>query len=222
MNYYGAVHPGIWWFSVESRIAVACDKNATLIMCVLIHTRASTGGRRARKPTMEKSVNEWEGADRVAGAVVAEDMASVHLSISKHSQLSSLFTGGEVNPFFFSPPAPLPLSLALPQLLLQTHLSSCHLSFYTSLSHFAVFFPRSLWRVFPPLPLYPSPHYPLLPLLLSMEQRIQQQNKAAWSITRRLIKQGQNSTAFRTTLTSGYQAELEWRWSRVTRGKREG
>lgn len=138
-------HPGICCFSVESRTAVACDKNGTLITCVLIHTCVSTGGRRARKPTMEKSVNEWEGADRVAGAVVAEDMASVHLSISKHSQLSSLFTGGEVNPFFFSPPAPLPLSLSLPQLLLQTHLSSCHLSFYTSLFFFpgvsGVFFP---------------------------------------------------------------------------------
>lgn len=154
---------------------------------------------------MEKSVNEWEGADRVAGAVVAEDMASVHLSISKHSQLSSLFTGGEVNPFFFSPPAPLPLSFSLPQLLLQAHLSSCHLSFYTSLSRFAVFFQESL------VCFSPSPHDPLLPLLLSMEQRIQQQNKAAWSIAHRLIKQGQNSAAFWTTLTSGYQAELEWR-----------
>lgn len=203
-------HSGICCFSVEYRIAVACDKNGMLIMCVLIHTCVSTGGRRVRKPTMEKSVNEWEGADRVAGAVVAEDMASVHLSISKHSQLSSLFTGGEVNPFFFSPPAPLPLSFSLPQLLLQTHLSSCHLSFYTSLSHFAVFFQKSL-VCFSPLPLYPSPHYPLLPLLLSMEQRIQQQNKAAWSIAHRLIKQGQNSAAFRATLTSGYQAELEWR-----------
>lgn len=82
-------------------------------MCVLIHARVSTGGGRARKPTMEKSVNEWEGADRVAGAVVAEDMASVHLSISKHSRLSSLFTGGEVNPFFFlssCTPSSFPLS----------------------------------------------------------------------------------------------------------------
>lgn len=52
-----------------------------------------------------KSVKEWEGAGWVAGAVVVADMASVHLSISKHSQLSPLSTGGEVIPFFFSPPA---------------------------------------------------------------------------------------------------------------------
>ena len=41
-----------------------------------------------------KSVNEWEGAGRLAGAVLVEDIASVHLSISKHSQLSFLSTGG--------------------------------------------------------------------------------------------------------------------------------
>lgn len=50
------------------------------------------------------------------------------------------------------------------------------------------------------LSLHSSPHYPLLPLLLSMEQPIQQQNKAASSITRWLIKQEQNSAAFRPTL----------------------
>lgn len=149
MNYYGAVQTSRdLLFQRRVQYCLACDKNGTLITRVLIHTCVSPGGRRARKPTM-KSVNEWEGADRVAGAVVAEDMASVHLSISKHSQLSSLFTGGEVNPFFFSPPAPLSLSFSLPQLVLQTHLSSCHLSFYTSLSHFTVFFQGVSGVLFP-------------------------------------------------------------------------
>lgn len=137
-------------------------------------------------------------------------LLSTSAFLNTHGYLPSSLEERSIH-FSFSPPAPLPFSLSLPQLLLQTHLSSCHLSFYTSLSHFAVFSPPRVSGVFFPLPLHPSPHYPLLPLLLSMERRIQQQNKAAWSITRRLIKQGQNSTAFRTTLTSGYQAELEWR-----------
>lgn len=41
------------------------------------------------------------GPGRLAGAVLEEDMASVHLSISKHSQLSCLSTGGEVISSFF-------------------------------------------------------------------------------------------------------------------------
>lgn len=116
MNYYGAVQTSrdlLFQRGVQDCWGLRQKKCYANNVRVDTHARVSTGGRRAWKPTMEKSVNEWEGADRVAGAVVAEDMASVHLSISKHSQLSSLFTGGEVNPFFSSP-APLPRSPSAP------------------------------------------------------------------------------------------------------------
>ena len=86
----------------------------------------------------KNSVNEWEGAGRLAGAVLVEDTASVHLSISKHSQLSSLSTGGEVI-FFFSPLSPLHHHLLFSSFLLSPFCSSLfsrlilsppHLSFY--------------------------------------------------------------------------------------------
>lgn len=62
--------------------------------------------------------------------MVAADMASVHLSISKHSQLSPLSTGEEVIPFF-------PFSPRL-----------------SPLSHFCPAFPPDSFISFPPLPLY--------------------------------------------------------------------
>lgn len=99
------------------------------------HTRAGRKDTHKRANTHNrKSVNEWEGAGRPAGAVLVEDMAFVHLSISKHSQLSSLSTGREVTPFFFSPLHHRPLSSPhfcfplLLQPLLLSHLSTPHRS----------------------------------------------------------------------------------------------
>lgn len=92
-------------------------------------------------------------------------MASVHLSISKHSQLSSLSTGGEVISFFFSPlhHCPFPFS-SLFQLFLQSYLSTLHLSLSTRFPPLAfyIFFAASSCFSFPP---YSSPHRRHLPLL---------------------------------------------------------
>lgn len=121
------------------------NKNAILTVCIIMcmhrytHKHTLSGRKDAHECTNthnRKSVNEWEGAGRLAGAVLVEDRASVHLSISKHSQLSSLSTGGEVIPFFFSPLHHRPLSsphFCFPPLLqpfLLSHLSTLHLSFY--------------------------------------------------------------------------------------------
>lgn len=104
-----------------------------------MYTLTSMGRRDTHKRTKthnRKSVNEWEGAGRLAGAVLVEDMASVHLSISKHSQLSSLSTGREVIPFFFSSLQHRPLSsphfcfTLLLQPFLPSHLSTPHLFFH--------------------------------------------------------------------------------------------
>lgn len=91
----------------------------------------------------------------------------------------------------------LPLISAQPSLL--THLSSSHLSLYTSLAHFPFFFfQESLvcYFHFHSTLLLTIPSF----LFYSMEQPIQQQNKAAASVTRWLIKQDQNSAAFGPTL----------------------
>lgn len=133
---------------------------------VYAHTHANTHNR--------KSVNEWEGAGRLAGAVLVEDMASVHLSISKHSQLSSLSTGGEVSPFF-SFLACITVLLSSPHfcssLFLPSHLSttpplpfihSSPLGFHLS----AFFFSAPAFSRFFLFPLHPSPHHPFLPRLL--------------------------------------------------------
>lgn len=85
-------------------------------MCMHKHKHRSTGREDTHKHTNahnRKSVNEWEGAGRLAGAVLEEDMASVHLSISEHSQLSSLSTGGEVISFLFFSSAPSSTSLLI-------------------------------------------------------------------------------------------------------------
>lgn len=100
------------------------------------------------------------------------------------------------------------------------------------LSHFCPAFPPDSFISFPPLPFilhslifqffFSSRSlwcviFTFTPLLtihsfLSMEQPIQQQNKAARSITRWLIKQDQNSAAVRLALQkSGYGEALEWR-----------
>lgn len=128
---------------------------------VYAHTHANTHNR--------KSVNEWEGAGRLAGAVLVEDMASVHLSISKHSQLSSLSTGGEVSPFF-SFLACITVLLSSPHfcssLFLPSHLSttpplpfihSSPLGFHLS----AFFFRSSILPLFPfSTPPFSSPSLP--------------------------------------------------------------
>lgn len=183
-----------------------------------------------------KSVNEWEGAGRLAGAVLVEDRASVHLSISKHSQLSSLSTGGEVIPFFFSPLHLRPLSsphFCFPPC---SSLFSC-LIYLLSTSPF-IYFPHSLLSLifFPAFSCFslfsttpfssPFPSFLLCcssSPALSVEQPIQQQNKAAYSITHWLIKQDQNSDSLRST-QQHHDTGLHWRVevSQIRRGGSRG
>lgn len=120
-----------------------------------------------------------KGADR---SVPVGDMASVHLSISKHSQLSSLSTGGEVIPFFPSlllciallsasphhtPPRTHHLFLLLLRPFLPFHLTATLLYLlYTPLLFVSVFFPAFPHLFFhlpiptPPYFSSPSPHLP--------------------------------------------------------------
>lgn len=56
-------------------------------------------------PTIESRSVNGRGTGRLAGAVLVEGMASVHLSIFEHSQLSSLSTG-QVIPCFLYPLPP--------------------------------------------------------------------------------------------------------------------
>lgn len=129
-----------------------------------------------------------------------EDMASVHLSISKHSQLSSLSTGGEVISFLPLHHRPLLIS-AFP---FCSSLFS-RLIYLLPTSAF-IPFPFSFYLFFSSiLPLFLS-HFTLLLSIpssaspaLSVEQPIQQQNKAAHSITHWLIKQDQNAAALTST-----------------------
>lgn len=106
------------------------NKNVTLTICITAHTHTNiyTGTNTDNR----KSVSEWEGVGRLAGAVLVEDMASVHLSISKHSQLSSLSTGGEVISFFFSPlhRRSFLISASVIYLLPTSHFISLLLSFF--------------------------------------------------------------------------------------------
>lgn len=119
------------------------NKNGTatvwIITCIQRYTHFH-GQKDTHKHTNthnRKSVSEWEEAGRLAGAVLVEDMASVHLSISKHSVIFPLHrrrghffilfsSASHSFPHFcFSP-------LLQPSLL--THLSTPHLSF-TSFPH---------------------------------------------------------------------------------------
>lgn len=94
-------------------------------------------------------------------------MASVHLSISKHSQLSSLSTGGEVIPFLFSPWHHCTLCLSSfllpPSAPAFSPVSFIYspLSFYIPPLLSFIFFQHS--PSFFPTPLHPSPRHPLLP-----------------------------------------------------------
>lgn len=140
-------------------------------------------------------------------------MASVHLSISKHSQLSSLSTRGEVIPFVFSPPSPLLISASpsAPAFSPVSFIYSPPLLSYTSPLAFYLFFQHS-----PAFPFSTTPFscHPLLcsssSPVLSVEQPIQQQNKAAYRITHWLIKQDQNSAALRSTQQL-HDTGLHWR-----------
>lgn len=129
-------------------------------------------------------------------------MVSVHLSISKHSVIF-LLKEGEV--FFFlysiivliivllppSAPAFFPVSFICSPLPLLLHPSP--FSFY-------LFFTSLLLPLFPNLPLFcPFPLPCSASHCLSVEQHIQQQNKAAYSITHCLIKQDQNAAALAST-----------------------
>lgn len=57
--------------------------------------------------------------------------------------------------------------------------------------------------------------------MLSVEQPIQQQNKAAYSITHWLIKQDQNSAALRST-QHDHDTGLHWRGEVSHLGRRRG
>ncbi len=83
------------------------------------------------------------------------------------------------------------------------------LSYTSPLAFYLLFF-------FQHSPAFPFSTTPLLPLLLlvvsrlSVEQPIQQQNKAAYSITHWLIKHDQNSAALRST-QQHHDTGLHWR-----------
>lgn len=128
-----------------------------------------------------------------AGGVLREDMLSVHLSISKQSQLSPPSTGGG----HFS------------SALLSLHLSSLLTLLLTT------FFSSFLYLVCTPLFSNPFPflfngnlqlflfnsssslclHLPPLLLVISVDQPIQQWNKAACRITHCVIRKEQKSQA---------------------------
>lgn len=117
-------------------------------------------------------------------------MASVHLSISKYSVIFLLKRRGGL---FFLPMHHRTLHISAFPFLLQpflpSHSSTPHLSFYIIPPAFLLFRPSPLHP--PPPTLHRSSSSPAL----SVERPIQQQNKAAHSIARSLIKQDQNAAA---------------------------
>lgn len=199
---------------------------------------SSTGRGLANKPTNShnrKSVNEWEGAGRRAGLCWWKIwLLSTSAFLNTRSYLAS---PPEERSFLFSfllcitlfspsphlrfpPPAPAfsPISfICHPPLLLYTSLPLSFF-FFASIPPSFFFFPQSHSTLLLAPPSFPSP-------MLSMEQPIQQQNKAAYSITRWLIKQDQNSAALRST-RQHYDTVLHWRQEvslmRRTRGRRSG
>lgn len=193
-------HSGICCFGVKSRVALDRDKNGMLLACTLRHARAWTGRRRAQMPTKEsRSMNGRGQAEEQVLRWWQIWLLSTSAFLNTRTYLPSPL---EERSFLFSflplPSHPLSCSLVPAQPSLRTHLSGSHLSLSTSLAHFPVFFFfLEVSGVLFSLSLHssPPPLYPLLLLSLSMEQPIQQQNKAASSITRWLIKQDQNSAA---------------------------
>lgn len=197
---------------------------------------SSTGRGLANKPTNShnrKSVNEWEGAGRRAGLCWWKIwLLSTSAFLNTHSYLPSPPEERSFL-FFFSPLHHPPLSLSSSPLS-----PSCSSLF----SHFIYLPPSSPFIHFPPFIFIFCQHSPIFFSLqshstlllappsspspmLSMEQPIQQQNKAAYSITRWLIKQDQNSAALRST-RQHYDTVLHWREEvslmRRTRGRRGG
>lgn len=129
-----------------------------------------------------------------AGGVLGEDMLSVHLSISKQSQLSSPSTGGG---HFSSALLSLHLSSLL-TLLLTTFFFSfinllCTPLFPTPFSFLFLQLHCSFFYSTPPSPLHQ--HLPLLLPLFLVEQSIQELNKAACSITHCVMRKEPKSEA---------------------------
>lgn len=135
-----------------------------------------------------------------AGAVSVEDMASVHLSSSKHWHLSQLSTGGGHCFLLFTSLLPSSTGLnsarnlfSLPSFIYTSLFMLTFLSlifFYPAHTHLHLTFPT-----------------PCRCPVLSVEQPIQQLNKAAYSITRRLIKRSQNAAALWLTPTVVWTVE---------------
>lgn len=177
--------------------------------CACIHRQEASANAHNRK-----SVSEWEGGQAEEQVLWWRQiwLLSTSAFLNTRSYLPSPL---EERSFLFSflllPVLHLSLALISAQPSLQTHLSRSHLSLYTSLifQFFFFFCQESLACYF---------HFhsallltiPSFLFLLSMEQPIQQQNKAAWSITRWLIKQDQNSAAVRPTLQN---QDTGKRWS---------
>lgn len=174
--------------------------------------RASTGMRQAQMPTIEsRSMNGRGQAEEQVLWWWQIWLLSTSAFLNTRSYLASPL---EERSLLFSilllPPLhpSLPLISAQPSLL--THLSSSHLSLYTSLAHFPFFFPGVSGVLFS-LSLHSSPHYPLLPLLL---------NGTAHSATKQSCRErhtlanqaGSELGSLRThSATSGYGGVLGWR-----------
>lgn len=132
-------HSGICCFGIKSRVALDRDKNGMLIMCTLIHARASTGGSQAQMPTIESRSMNGRGQVLWWWQIW---LLSTSAFLNTRSYLPSPLEERSFL-FYLSPPlspSSFPLSLFSAQPSLQTHLSSSHLSLYTSLAHFPVFF----------------------------------------------------------------------------------
>lgn len=122
-------------------------------------------------------------------------MASVHLSISKHTVIFRLHR--RRGPFFL-PLHGRPLTISAPAFSLVSFIYSPPLLLYRSPLAFIFSFSSILLLfLFHSIPsfLHCSSSSPAL----SVEQPIQQQNKAAHSITHWLIKQDQNAAALTST-----------------------
>lgn len=199
---------GICCLSIESRVAVDRHKNGMLIMCMLTCARASTGRRQARVPTIESRSVNGRGGQAEEQVLWWRQiwLLSTSAFLNTRSYLPSPLEKRSFLFFFLLLPLPsLSFLPSLPSRLIYLVPTS---PFILHSLIFQFFFSRSLWCViftFTPLLTIHS-----FLFLLSMEQPIQQQNKAAWSITRWLIKQDQNSAAVRPALQNQDTGERCW------------